>query len=136
MSNSYSGTNRIFPIFAAPADTLGVSSVALDVQTDVIGDGDSLEDEHGEGASTAAVVDNNVTPPSSWSPPANMVSTFNSLVGIDADMWGETKRIPVVGGHLTQFLDGAPQSVLRIIGDGYSLPVLLLFLYHLNSRFS
>ena len=37
---------------------------------------------------------------------------------------------PVVGGCLTQFLDawtalGRPQSVLRIIRDGYSLPVLL-----------
>ena len=92
MFNSYSGMNRISPILAAITDTLDVSTLASDVQTDVIGGGDGLEDEHGEGALTAAV-DNDVTPPSSWSPPANMVSTFNSLVGIDADPWGKTKRL-------------------------------------------
>ena len=68
--------NQISPIFAT--DTLDVYSVASDVQTDVIGDGDGLEDKHGEGASTAAV-DIDVTPPSSWSPPANIFSAFNSL---------------------------------------------------------
>ena len=82
--DSYSGTNRICPISAAPADTLDVSSVASDVQTDVIGDSDGLEDDHGEGASTATIVDNDVTLPSSWSPPADLVSTFDSLVGINA----------------------------------------------------
>ena len=82
---------RISPIFAAAADMPEASSVALDVQTDVIGDG--LEDEHGEGASTLAAVDEDVTPPSSWAPPADMVSTFNSLVGINSDMWGKSKRL-------------------------------------------
>ena len=84
--------NRISPIFAATTDKLDVSSVASDVQTDVIGDSDGLEDKHGEGALTAAE-DNDVTPPSSWSPPADIVSTFDSLVGIDADTWGKTKRL-------------------------------------------
>ena len=69
---------RISPIFTAAA--------ALDVQTDVIGDSDGLEDEHGEGASTSAIVDNDVTPPSNWAPPADIVSTFNSLFGISSDM--------------------------------------------------
>ena len=85
------GMTRISPIFAATADAPEASSVASDVQTDVIGDG--LEDERGEGASTSAVVDNDVTPSSSWSPPADMVSTFDCLVGIDTDTWGETKRL-------------------------------------------
>ena len=82
---------RISPIFAAAVDATKAASAASDVQTNVIGDG--LEDEHGEGASTAAVVDNDVTPPSSWLPPVDMVSTFDSLVGIDADTWGKTKRL-------------------------------------------
>ena len=45
------------------------------------------------GASALAVMDNDVTPPSSWYPPVDMVSTFNSLVGISSDTWGETKRL-------------------------------------------
>ena len=48
------------------------------------GDGDSLQDDRGEGASTATIVDNDVTLPFSWLPPANLVSTFDSLVCINA----------------------------------------------------
>ena len=75
---------RISPIFAAAVDATKAASAASDVQTNVIGDG--LEDEHGEGASTSAIVDNDVTPPSNWAPPADIVSTFNSLFGISSDM--------------------------------------------------
>ena len=82
---------RISPIFAAAVDATKAASAASDVQTNVIGDG--LEDEHGEGASTLAAVDEDVTPPSSWAPPADMVSTFNSLVGINSNMWGKSKRL-------------------------------------------
>ena len=85
------GMTWISPIFAATADAPVASSVALDVQTDVIGDGEGLEDEHGEGASTSAFVDNDVTPPSSWSPPDDMISTFDTLFGIKTVTWGNTK---------------------------------------------
>ena len=66
---------QISPIFAAAADAIEAASAASDVQTDVIGDGDGLEDEHGEGALALAVMNNDVTPPSSWSLPADMVSS-------------------------------------------------------------
>ena len=77
---------RISPIFASAAD-----AAAADVPTNVFGDG--LEDSHGDGASTSAVVDEDVSPPSSWSPSPDMASTFMSQVGINPDMWGESKRL-------------------------------------------
>ena len=80
-----SGMIRISPIFIA--DATEAFSAASGV-----GEGDGLEDEHREGASTTTV-DEDVTSPSTWSPPADMVSTFNSLVGIKSDTWGETKRL-------------------------------------------
>ena len=47
----------------------------------------------------------------------------------------------VVGGHLTQFLDawtalGTPQSVLRILGDDYSLWLLRPLSVPLPSQFT
>ena len=83
---------RISPIFAAAADAIEAASAASDVQTDVIGDSDGLVDEHGEGATASALMNDDVTPPSSWSPPADMVSTFDSLVGINSEE-SETKRL-------------------------------------------
>ena len=73
----------IAPIFAAAADAVN-ESAASDVQTVVTGDGDGLEDEHGDGTAWD-IVDKDVTLPSHWSPPADMVATFNSLVSIYAD---------------------------------------------------
>ena len=79
-----SGIPRISPIFALAA------AAAADVPTNVFGDG--LEDSLGDGASTSAVVDEDVSPPSSWSHP-DMASTFMSLVVINPDRWGETKHL-------------------------------------------
>ena len=77
---------RISPIYAL---TAAAPEAAADVQTDVIGDG--LEDEDGDGASTA-VMEEDVTPLSSWVLLFDMASTFASMVGINPDTWGESKR--------------------------------------------
>ena len=95
-----SGMPQISPIFA--------SAAAVKVPT-VFGDG--LKDSLGDGLSASAVVVEDVSPPSSCSPPPDMASTFMSHVRINPDTWGESKRlgpstVPVVSRLTT------PASIL------------------------
>ena len=102
----FSGVSWISPICAPdPA----APDAASEVLTDVIGDG--LKDGDGDGASTA-LVEEDVTPPSSWVPPSDMASTFATMVGINPDMWGESKRLSLPTNAVVRRLT-APDSGFR-----------------------
>ena len=111
---------RISPIFAVAATA--TDAAASDFQTDVIGDGVGLEDEYGEGALTLAVVDEDVTLPSSWAPPPDMVSTFDSLVGISLDTWGESYCLRLSTTSVVRHWT-APDSGFRLFRRDPSLHV-------------
>ena len=91
MHSSFSpGTPRVNP-FAAP----DAPASAAQAPIDVIGDGADHDaaSSVGDSASVQAVDDNTVSPFTGWEPSADIATKFMELVGMDSDVWEESKRL-------------------------------------------
>ena len=84
-----SGTSRVFSS-VAPAAPAAAATAPIDVN----GDGADPSSSVGDDATTRADDDHVAAPISNWSPQTDdMASYFKDLVGLDSDVWDETKRL-------------------------------------------
>ena len=84
------GTPRVTP-FAAPVAPASAAQALIDVN----GDGADLDDASSVGDSTSIQTgdDNDVSPFTGWEPSAGIATKYMELVGLDSDVWEDSKRL-------------------------------------------
>ena len=86
MRSSFSpGTPRVIPYAAPPPPPDAAPATHASIDDDADHDGDT--------ASVRTVDDHTVSPITGWMPPTDIASNFLQLVGMDSDVWEDSKRL-------------------------------------------